>query len=162
MAFEAFVNIDGIDGESTDDLHPDWIEVITYETNLDQKISTTASSSGGATAERANFKPFIFSKLLDRTTPKLSLACAQGTHIDTIIMELCRAGGDKLKYMAYKLTNCIISRIITGGGPGEFPADIVFVDFGKIEWRYTLQKRAGGGAAGQIAAGWNLQKNCRV
>ncbi len=163
MAFDTFVKIDGIDGESSDDKHQKWIEVSYYKTGVSQTVSSTASSSGGASAERADFQDFIFEKQLDNATPKLALACANGTHIDNIALEICRAGGDKVKFMGYKLTNCIISGIKNGGGAaGDFPFETVKINFGKIEWAYTQQKRTGGGAAGQVAAGWDLEKNCKM
>ena len=34
MAFDAFVKIDGIEGESTDEKHAGWIEVISYNAGL--------------------------------------------------------------------------------------------------------------------------------
>lgn len=55
MAFDAFIEIDGIEGESTDDKHAGWIEMNNFSTGLQQKSSTTASSVGGASAERADF-----------------------------------------------------------------------------------------------------------
>ncbi len=161
MAFDSFIKIDGIEGESTDDKHQGWIEVLLYETGLSQTVSSTASSSGGASAERANFKNFYFTKLLDKATPKLALSCAAGTHIDSIVLELCRAGTDKIKFMEYKFTNCIISGVVTESG-SETPFERVGINFGKIEWSYTKQSRSGGSAAGQIAAGWSLEKNCKV
>jgi type VI secretion system secreted protein Hcp len=93
----------------------------------------------------------------------LALACASGTHIDTIIVEVYRAGGEKIKYMEYKLTNCII-RSVTFGSKGKkfFPTEHVNINFGKIEWAYTVQSRQGGWATGKIAGGWNLEKNARV
>lgn len=160
--FDCFVKIDDIEGESTDEKHQGWIEVISYETKVTQTVSKTASSVGGASAERADFDTFSFVKMLDKSSPKLALACADGTHINTVLVQICRSGGDKLKYMEYKLTNCIVSKISTAGGPGDFPSELLNIDFGKIEWAYTQQKRAGGGAAGQVAAGWNLEKNCKV
>jgi type VI secretion system secreted protein Hcp len=162
MAFDAFVKISGIEGESTDQKHPGWIEAIAYDTGTRQTTSSTASSAGGASAERADFKAFNFSKQVDKASPKLALACADGTHIDTIVLDVCRSGGDKLKFMEYKLSDCLICGVSTAGGPGEFPSEIISVNFGKIEWSYTQQKRSGGGAAGQIAGGWNLEKNCKL
>ncbi len=41
MAFDAFIKIDGIDGESTDEKHSDWIEVIKFGPGVKQKISIT-------------------------------------------------------------------------------------------------------------------------
>lgn len=135
MSFDGFIKIDGIEGESTDDQHQGWIEALYFETEINQKISSTASSAGGASAERADFKDFIFTKYLDKASPKLALACAAGTHIDEIVVELCRAATDKLKYMSYKLRNCIISKIQTSGG-GNIPTELLNINFGKIEWCY--------------------------
>ena len=161
MSFDGFIKIDDIEGESTDDKYQGWIEALYFETEINQKISSTASSAGGASTERADFGDFVFTKYLDKASPKLALACAAGTHIDEILVELCRAGTDKMKYMSYKLTNCLISKIKTSG-EGNIPTELLKVNFGGIEWCYTLQKRQGGGSAGNIAAGWNLEKNCKL
>ncbi|MCC7212711.1 MAG: type VI secretion system tube protein Hcp, partial [Candidatus Brocadia sp.] len=90
---------------------------------------------------------------------------ADGTHIKSVILELCRAGGDKVKYMEYKLSNCIISSVRPGGSSGgaeTLPLEEVAFNFGKIEWSYTQQKRADGSGGGQVAAGWDLEKNKKV
>lgn len=161
MAFDAFIKIDGIEGESTDEKHSGWIEAISYNCGVNQNASATASSAGGGSSERADFDKFTFAKQLDKASPKLAIACAAGTHLDSIVVEICRAGDDKVKYMEYKMTNCIISSVKTAGG-GDFPSENVSIDFGKIEWSYSVQKRQGGGAAGNVAGGWDLQKNCKV
>ncbi len=158
---DCFIKIDGIDGESTDEKHSGWSEVLLYDTGVSQTVSSTASSAGGASAERANFENFNITKELDKASPKLALACADGTHIDNIVLEVCRAGGDKVKFMEYKLTNCIICEVSHHGANG-IPLEIVSINFGKIEWSYTQQKRTGGGAAGQVSAGWDLEKNCKM
>jgi type VI secretion system secreted protein Hcp len=163
MAFDAFIKIDGIEGESTDDKHAGWIECTSFNSGLSQATSATASSVGGASAERADFKDFAITKQLDKASPKLALACADGTHINTIVVEICRAGTDKVKFMEYKMSNCIISSVSTSGAEGgEFPQESVTINYGKMEWAYTVQKRQGGGAAGNVAGGWDLQKNCKV
>ncbi|MBT8340905.1 MAG: type VI secretion system tube protein Hcp [Desulfatitalea sp.] len=163
MAFDAFIKIDGIEGESTDDKHKGWIEIISYTNGLSQSVSSTASSSGGASAERATFGDFSFTKELDTASPGLSLACADGTHIDTIVIELCRAGTDKVKFMEYELKNCLISGVsVNGAGSGDLPKETVTINFGKITWAYRKQKREGGGAAGNMVTGWDLQKNCKL
>jgi type VI secretion system secreted protein Hcp len=162
MAFDTFIKIDDIEGESSDDKHAGWIEVISYDTGVSQKASATASSAGGGSTERAEFDNFSFVKQLDKASPELALACAAGTHIDTILVEVCRAGTEKVKYMGYKMSNCIISSVKTSGGGGDVPGETVTINFGKIEWTYTMQKRQGGGAAGNVAAGWDRQRNCKM
>lgn len=165
MAFDAFLKIDGIPGESTDDAHGDWIEVLSYSTGVSQATSASASSGGGASSERADFQDFSIVKTLDRASPKLGVACADGTHISEVTLELCRAGGDKVKYMEYKLSDCIVSSHRPGGssGGGEtLPLEEVSFNYGKIEWTYTQQKRADGSGGGNVAAGWDLEKNSKL
>ena len=165
MAFDAFMKIDGIEGESTDDKHQGWIEFIRYGIGLKQTVSTTTSSVGGASAERADFSDFLIRKFIDKSSPKLALACADGTHIDQIVVELCRAGTDKVTFMNYTLKNCLIRKVITTNGndtAANFPSETVKIKYGKIEWCYTQQKRKGGGASGYSVYGWDLQRNCKI
>jgi type VI secretion system secreted protein Hcp len=165
MAFDAFLNVDGIPGESTDDAHADWIEVLSYSTGVSQTASGSASSGGGASSERADFQDFSIVKALDKASPKLSVACADGTHISEVVLELCRAGGDKVKYMEYKLSDCIVSSHRPGGssqGGETLPLEEVSFNYGKIEWTYTQQKRADGSGGGNVAGGWDLEKNVKV
>lgn len=165
MAFDAFIKINGIDGESNDDMHKDWIEILRYGMAIKQSISITASSTGGASAERADFSDFVFRKYIDKSSPKLSEACANGTHIDQVVVELCRAGTDKITFMTYTMNNCLIRKILTTNGSdtsANFPAETVKINYGKIEWCYTQQKRRDGSAAGNSVSGWDLQRNCKL
>lgn len=165
MAFDAFLKIDGIPGESTDDAHADQIEILSYNMGVSQTASASASSGGGASSERADFQDFSIVKTLDKASPKLAVACADGTHISEVILELCRAGGDKLKYMEYKLSDCIVSSFRPGGSSQSdeaLPLEEVSFNYGKIEWTYTQQKRADGSGGGNVAAGWNLETNTKI
>lgn len=165
MAFDAFLQIEGVPGESMDAEHVDWIEILSFNSGLSQRSSASASSGGGASAERADFQDFSIVKALDKASPKLAVYCADGTHIPTVILELCRAGGDKVKYMEYKLEEVIISRVQTGGsaeGEESLPGEEVSFNYGKISWTYTQQKRADGAGGGNVAAGWSLIENKKV
>lgn len=158
MAFDAFLKIDGIPGESTDDKHKDWIEIASYRQGLSQPASATASSVGGASAERVNFGPFAVSKLVDKASPKLFEACCTGKHIKEIIVEVCRAGGDKQKYLEIRMEQVIVSSYVQDSG-GDFPHESVSFGAGKYKITYTQQKREDGGAGSNVSGGWDLTQN---
>ena len=88
MAFDAFLKIDGIPGESTDSKHADWIEIIQFSHRMEQPASVTASSTGGATAERVNHGTFDILHLVDKSSPKIYDACCTGRHIKEVTLEL--------------------------------------------------------------------------
>ncbi|MFH1146593.1 MAG: type VI secretion system tube protein Hcp [Pseudomonadota bacterium] len=162
MPFDAFLKIEGIDGESTDDKHKNWIEVLSYSWGVSQMGSGSASGTGGAAAARADFQDFSAVKILDKASPALALACSEGRHIKEVKVELCRAGGDKMPYMEYKMTNALVSSVSVGGGGGGEPTESLTFNYGKIEWTYSQQKRADGSPGGKVPGGWDLEANKKV
>ncbi|MGD9009861.1 MAG: type VI secretion system tube protein Hcp [Desulfobacteraceae bacterium] len=159
MAFDGFMQLDGIEGESSDAKYKGWIEISDCNMEIMQNVSTTASSVGGASAARADFSNLRFTKLMDKSSPQLALACAKGTHFNTVRVEFCRAGSEKITFMAIKLTDCLISTVTMNAG-GHFPTETIHLDYGAINWTYTQQSRKGGMTMGNTAAGWNRRKNC--
>ncbi len=158
MAFDAYMKIDGVPGESTDSKHKDWIEIEGYSQTLSQPASATASSSGGATAERVDFGRFNITKLVDKATPKIFEACCTGKHIKEIIIEVCRSGADQQKFLEIRLEQAIISGYSQNGG-GDFPSEALSISAGKYKIVYSQQKRADGTLAGNVSSGWDLTRN---
>jgi len=160
MAFDAFLKVDGAPGESMDSQHKDWIEILSYHHGVQQPVSTVVSSSGGATAERANFTAFTVTKLVDKSSPKLFEACFTGRHIKEVVIEVCRAGGDKQKFMEIKMEKVLISNYDhDGGGNADFPVESVSFAPATIKMTYSQQKREDGTVGGSVAAGWDLMAN---
>ncbi len=162
MAFDAFLHIDDIPGESTDSAHDGWIEIKNYEHVVNQPISGSVSSGGGLSSERVNHGAFYITKELDKASPKLHLYCCNGTHIPKIQLQLCRAGGDKQQYMEVTLENSIVESVESAGnseGDGSLPTETVAFRYGKISWAYTELDHKTGLAKGDIAAEWDQEVN---
>ena len=54
MAFNGCIKLDGVEGESLDERHKGWIEIVAYDFGVSQSTSATASSNGGAGSGRAS------------------------------------------------------------------------------------------------------------
>jgi type VI secretion system secreted protein Hcp len=162
MAFDCFLKIDGVPGECTDDKHKDWIEILSYSHGVSQPASGSPSSGGGRSAERCDHQDFSVVKTIDKASPKLALYCCNGSHIKEISLQLCRATGDKQKYMEYKLTDVIVSSYCPGGsaGGGEaLPVEEVSFNYGKVEWTYTVTDHRTGKPAGDVNTHWDQVTN---
>jgi type VI secretion system secreted protein Hcp len=162
MAFDAFIKLDGCPGESTDDKHKDWIEILSFHGGVVQPDAGDRSTGGAASSGRTEHHPFSFVHVMDKATPKLFLSCCKGEHIKNVTMELCRATGDKQKYMEYKMTDVMISCVQPGGssqGSEPLPLEEVSLNYGKIELSYTVTDHKTGKPQGDVKANWDLTTN---
>jgi type VI secretion system secreted protein Hcp len=156
MATDMYLWIDGVPGESTDDRHEDWIEIVSF----DSKVSTAASgtTSGGGSLTRPEFSEITVGKVIDKATPKLHLHCCNGRHISQVVIEFCRAMGEKQVYMKYTLTDVIVSAVGPVTVDPTRQLEQVSFRFGRIEWEYTPTDTTGRPGA-QIQEGWSLVEN---
>lgn len=65
MAIDAYLKIEGISGESTDDKHKQWIEVSHVNWGVVQPRASTVSTAGGHTNGKAELSEIALTKLAD-------------------------------------------------------------------------------------------------
>jgi len=159
--FDAYLLIEGVPGECTAAGYEDQIEILSYSHDVSQSANMSASTAGGATTGRCSHGDFSITKQLDKASSLLNHKCSDGSHIPTITLQLTRSGGgdEKVPYMEYKLTRCIISSVTIGGGGGDIPMETVNFNYGMINWTYTQQKADDGRGGGKTTGSWNLQTN---
>lgn len=163
MAFDAFLKIDGIPGESTDKKHKDWIEILSYSFGVSQASAGSRSTAGAGTSQRVDFADFTVMKAIDKATNKILDAAARGAHIKTVTLELNRATGDKNKYFEVLLGDVIVSSIKLEGSSGaDLPNEMVHFNFGTIKSTYTVLDHATGASKGNVPFGWNLMENASI
>ncbi len=152
----AYMNVLGIPGESQDVNHPDWIDILAFNHN----ISVASLGSGGSSrrSRGPRHDDIAVVKEIDKASPKLALYCCNGTHIQEVNIELCRAE-DGQKYMAYKLTDVVVSSVAPSyshRAGGEFiHIEEVTFRYGKIEWTYTEYDDTGA-SMGNVEAWWDV------
>jgi type VI secretion system secreted protein Hcp len=161
MAFDAFLKIEGIDGESSDDKHASQVEVLSYSHHVAQQGGASTSRVQGQTGARADLGDLSVVKVIDKASPNLFKYCVAGTHIPTVVLELCAAAGDKHTYMKYTLSDCVVSSVRPGGSSGcdgVRPLEEVAFRYAKIELEYTPFDNKGKPQAA-VKGGWDLATN---
>jgi type VI secretion system Hcp family effector len=160
MPFDAFMKVDGIEGESVDAEHKGWIELQSYSYGAAQSINKSASSSGGASVGGVSLGDFHISKYVDKATPKLFERCCNGTHINSVIIRLHRSGGEKFKYLDVVLEEVLISSVSGQGAEySGFAIEDLTLNFGRIKFEYSQQRRTDGGIVGVVSGGWDRTAN---
>jgi type VI secretion system secreted protein Hcp len=160
--FDAFLFVKDIDGESSDKAHEKWIELLSFSHGVSQPASGSPSDRGGRSAERCNHIDFTVTHAVDKASPALFLACCNGTHIPEVSVEFCRAGGDKIPYMKWKMEDVLITSVCPGGstkGAETVPQETVSFNYGKITLTYSETDHKTGKKTGQVEKWWNLVDN---
>jgi len=166
-----FLKLDSVPGESQDKSHKEEIVVLNWSIGAAQPASTAASGFG---AGKVKFKDFHITKLADKASPKLMLACASGQHFTMLTFTARRAGGTQADYWTMKLSPVLVSSWeldsgldgSSGGGVASgdkygMPVESVSFTFGKMDITYNAQNPDGTKGAA-VAAGWNLQENVKI
>ncbi len=137
-AVDMFLKIEGIPGESKDQNHKDWIDVLSFSKSVSRPIEPGAGGRAGGQAAEAS--DLALSKYIDKSSPKLALACCEGGHIPEVTLELINTrGGNKTPYMVYKLHNVLVtSYSVSGDTSGDpLPTEEITLNYESIEWTYV-------------------------
>jgi type VI secretion system secreted protein Hcp len=138
MAFDAFLKIDGIDGESTDKVHPGEIEIQSFSWGV---TNTGSAIGGGGGAGKASFSDLNFASSLSKASPNLMLASATGKHIASATLTCRKSGGNGIEFLKIKLSDILVSSYQSGGSTGaDLPEDSFGLNFTKIDFLYTVAK----------------------
>jgi type VI secretion system secreted protein Hcp len=134
MSFDAFLKIDGIDGESTDAKHKGEIEILSFHWGI------TNPERG-----RARIENFQVVKSLDLASPLLFDAVCSGDHIKEAQFTLRKAGGDQEDYYKIRMEDVLITSQTPAGNTGgdAVPMEQVSLSFTKAEVEYRPQDARG-------------------
>jgi type VI secretion system secreted protein Hcp len=152
-----FLKIDGIQGESADKTHKNEIEIESFSWGANQ--TGTASRGGGMGAGKVQMQDFHFVMKVNKSSPKLMLACASGEHIKNAILTCRKAGKEQQEYLKITFTDLLVSNYQTNGtGAGDIiPMDQIALNFTKVEVEYKEQK-PDGTLGGAIKAFYDLKQ----
>jgi len=139
-----FLEIDGIEGESMDDVHQGAIEIASW--SLGASNSTDAGGAGGGGgAGKVSFQDLHCTATVSKSSPTLMLFCANGKHIPKAILHV-RKAGTREEYIQYVLEDVMVTSWSTSatetpsqsGSSGDVvPTDRFSLNFTSIKFAYT-------------------------
>ncbi len=158
-AANAFLRIEGIEGGATRAGHENWIEVLSFNYGL--ASSAGAVPTGGArTAGRAQFQDVAVTKSIDKSSPLLAVACAEGRHYPEAEL-VFYAPGSTSPIGSVRLTDVMITTAMTGSESSGPVMEEVRLSFARIVWNYNdIDPR--GRSRGTVSAGWDVLANRRM
>jgi len=159
MAVDMFLKLDGIKGESKDAKHKDEIQIDSINWGLTN--TGTGGFGGGSGAGKVDVHNITVSKVFDKASCDLMLACCNGKHIPQGLITVRKAGQNPLEYIKITLHDILISGVgHTGSAGSELVSETVTLNFSKFKVEYQEQKPDGSGTpAGQMA--WDIKANAK-
>ncbi len=146
-AFDYFLHIDGIQGESTDAKHKDEIEILSWSWGV-TNAGPPAGTGAGAGAGKPKFQDFSFTHKIDKASPVLMQACATGVHLKEATITHRKAGKGQQEFLIIKMNDVIVTALMDGDSSDGGSSETVSLAFAKVDVEYKPQKADGSLDAG--------------
>lgn len=156
MAVDMFLKIDGIDGETKDDVHGGSIQLLAFNWG-ESTPGTFDSALGGMSAGKVMLQEASFTAVDNKAFPKLALSCAQGKHIKDAKVTIRRAGETPQDFHTFTFTDVLVTGLQISAA-GDLPVLNFSLGYGKFETEYKPQK-ADGSLDAAIKAGYDQKIN---
>jgi type VI secretion system secreted protein Hcp len=140
MALNAYLKLDGIDGESQDKGHSGEIEILSFSWGVEQTISRESAS--GAGAGKVTIKDITITKHVDKSSPMLMNACATGQHIKTAQLEVVGKSRSQSLDLFLKLEDILVSSVQLHVNT-DSPMEVISLNFTKVEEDYVPLDKTG-------------------
>ena len=161
MAVDLFLKINEIPGESRKKGHQNEIDITSFDFGAVQHGSFHTGGSGGG-AGKAEISDIRIQKEVDKSSPMLFQACAQGKHLKEVLIYSQKAGNGTtpLTYYVIKMEDVIVSDIHNSGAAGgDSITESVTFNTAKVTFDYQPQSASGGPDGGKITAFYDIRQN---
>lgn len=139
MAVDYFLELDGIEGESTDRGHAKEIEVAAFSWG----VANPGSPGPGGAAGKPVFEDLLVVARTSKASPKLFLACAGGRHLKSAVLTCRRSGATSAEFLKITLEEVVVTSYEIDGGEDEPPTDQFALAFAKARVAYTPVSKTG-------------------
>jgi type VI secretion system secreted protein Hcp len=138
-----YLQVAGIPGDSPDRFHENWIELLTYSWGASSSLNPLVPVSGTPGSKSAPVD-FIFVARSSIASPKLMLACAKGTAITKVTLDVVKAGAQTQRYLQIVLEDVRVASYNVAPSEGDgFPLDVGRLRYAEITHSFYPQRADG-------------------
>jgi type VI secretion system secreted protein Hcp len=156
MAFDAFLKIDGLAGESTRKGFEKQMEIKSFSWGATNPVTIGAGGGGGA--GKVSITSFNVSRMSDAASPLLFQSCCNGTHYPKAVVTLIKSGGTTaFDFLKYEFEKVYVESVQWAGATGgdDTPLESVSLAFGRVSITCTPQNPDGSKGSPAVGA-WDL------
>lgn len=136
-AFDAFLKLDGIEGESTDDKHKGEIVIESWSFG-----AASRTLANGIASSRPCLSDISFVKPVDKATPALLGAAMTGARIATAVLTARKSGERPVEYLIVTMKDVMVSSVNHTSG-GDVPMEGLSLAYASMTLAYIGQKADG-------------------
>jgi len=140
MAVDFFLKLDAIPGESVDDKHKGWIQLLSWSWGASQV--TSVAGTGGSGAGKADLSDFSVMKYFDKASTPIFKSLTKGVHIKSGTLEAVKSGGDGKPFLKVDLEELFVTSHQLSGS-SEIPSESVSFSYNQIKIEYSTQDEKG-------------------
>lgn len=158
MAFDAFLKLDGVEGESTRKGFEKQIPIASF--SWGGMNPPTIGVTGGGGGGKGTLTSLSVMKKADSSSPTFFQKCMEGEHFKKATLTLMKAGGKApIDFIKYDLETVYIESVQYSGASNgdDVPMESVTLAFGKLTYTYTPQT-ATGTKGSPVVGQWDVTK----
>jgi type VI secretion system secreted protein Hcp len=162
MAYDAFLKLTGVTGESQKENHTGEIDLMSFSWGASN--SSSVGTGTGVSVGKVAVGDFSVMKATDSASPVLFQKCCDGSVMTTGTVTLQRqVAGTATPYLVYTFTNVYVTSLqwSGSGGAGDAPMESVSFCFEVGTVDYTPLKDDGT-AGNAIHGGWDVGQNVKA
>jgi type VI secretion system secreted protein Hcp len=150
-----YLKLEGIDGESIDEDHKGWIELIEFTWLVDANASFEVGQGGQA--KQSHIHEIQAQKFCDKASVVLWKNCTTGRHIPKGHISCMKLDGEtRVEYLKIDLNDIMVKKVHWSGQTEEVLKEDIELIFAEFKQTYTLQRDLGGAGGGR-EFGYNVQ-----
>ncbi|UCC83494.1 MAG: type VI secretion system tube protein Hcp [Gemmatimonadota bacterium] len=155
---KAFLTLTEIEGGATERAHAGSIEVLAFNWGLENAVPRAGAQM--LAGVRPEFGDLVITKPLDKSSPILAVAAAEGRMIQEAELVFYAQASDSEPAGTIKLTGVRVRAVESGTSSATGLTESVGLAFSRIEWTFNATDARGGTT--RISSGWDLETNRRM